>query len=47
MTVPSVMPCLPASKALLFLHALCSFDWGEFGQGDGIYVHGIGIVVRV
>ena len=41
------MSSLPAPKASSFLHALCSFDRGEFGQGDGIHIHSIRIVVRV
>ena len=45
MTVPSVVPGFPAPKASSFLHALCLFDWGEFGQGNGVNIHGIGIVV--
>ena len=46
-TVLSIVSSLPAPKTLSFLCALCSFDWGEFRQGDGIYIHGIGIVVGV
>ena len=42
----SIVPGLPAPKASSFLHALCSFNWGEFGQGDGVHIHSIRIVVR-
>ena len=44
--ISSIVPGLPAPKASSFLHALSSFDWGEFGQGDGIHIHGIRIMVR-
>ena len=44
--VLSIVPGLPASKALSFLYALSSFDWGEFGQGDSIHIHSIRIVGR-
>ena len=47
MAILSVVSGLPAPEALSFLHVLCSFNWGEFGQGDGIHIHGIRIVVRV
>ena len=46
MTISSIVPSLPAPKALSFLYALCSFDWGEFRLGDGVHIHGIMIVVR-
>ena len=39
------MSYLPTSKPLSFLYALCSFDWGEFGQGDSVYFHDIGIMM--
>ena len=42
----SIVPSLPAPKALSFLHALSLFDWCEFGQGDGIHIHSIRIMVR-
>ena len=45
-TVSSIVSCFPASKTLSFLYALCLFNWGEFGQGDGVHIHGIRIVVR-
>ena len=45
MIVPCIMSYLPTSKPLSFLYALCSFDWGEFGQGDSVYFHGIGIMM--
>ena len=44
--ISSIVPGFSAPKASSFFHALCSFDWGEFGQGDGIHIHGIRIVVR-
>ena len=44
-TVLCIVPCFPASEALSFLYALCLFNWGEFGQGDSVYIHGIGIMV--
>ena len=47
MTILGVVSSLPVPKASFFLYALCSFDWGEFGQGDNDHIHGIGIVVRV
>ena len=46
-TISSVVSSLPAPKALSFLYALCLFDWGEFGQGDSVHIHGIRIVMRV
>ena len=46
MTISSIVSSLPAPKALSFFYAFCSFDWGEFGQGDGVHIHGIRIVVR-
>ena len=45
--VLSIVPSLPAPKASSFFHAFSSFDWGEFGQGDGVHIHSIRIVVRV
>ena len=45
-TILSIVSSFSAPKASSFFHALCSFDWGEFGQGDGIHIHGIRIVVR-
>ena len=42
----SIVPSFSASKALSFFHTLSSFNWGEFGQGDGIHIHSIRIVVR-
>ena len=45
-TISGVVSSLPAPKALSFLYALCSFNWGEFGQGDNVHIHGIEIMVR-
>ena len=44
--ISSIVPGLPAPKALSFLHVLSSLDLGEFGQGDSVHIHGIRIVVR-
>ena len=46
MAVSSVVSSLPTPKALSFLYAFCTFDWGKFGQGDGIHIHGVWFVVR-
>ena len=43
----SIVSGLPAPNTLSFLYALCSFDWGEFGQGDSIHIHGIRVMVWV
>ena len=43
--ISSIVSGLPAPKASSFLYALCSFDWGEFGQGDSVHIHGIRIMV--
>ena len=43
--VPSVVSRFPASKTSPFLHALCTFNRGEFGQRDGIYIHGIWVMM--
>ena len=40
------MPSLAAPKASSFFHAFSSFNWGEFGQGDSVHIHGIRIMVR-
>ena len=45
-TISSIVSSLSAPKVSSFLYALCSFDWGEFGQGDSIHIHGIRIMVR-
>ena len=45
-TVSGVVSGLPTPETLSFLHALCSFDWGEFRQGDSVHIHGIRIMVR-
>ena len=42
----SIVSGLSAPKASSFLHAPCLFDWGEFGQGDSVHIHGIRIMVR-
>ena len=43
----SIVPGLPAPKALSFFYAFSSFDWGEFRQGDDIHIHSIRIMERV
>ena len=43
--VLSIVSSLSASEASSFLHTLCLFNWGEFGQGDGVHIHGIRIMV--
>ena len=44
--ISSIVPSLPAPKASTFFHALSSFNWGEFGQGDSVHIPSIRIVVR-
>ena len=46
MTILGIVSGLSASKASSFLYAICLFDWGEFGQGDSVHIHGVRIVVR-
>ena len=45
MAVSSIVSRFPASKTSPFLHALRVFNRGEFGQRDGIYIHGIWVVM--
>ena len=35
---------LPAAEAKSFLDASCSFRRSKLGKGDGIYIHGIGVM---
>ena len=43
--VSSIVSGFPASKTSPFLHALCMFNRGEFGQRDSIYIHGIWVMM--
>ena len=45
MAVSSVVSGFSASKTSPFLHAFRMFGRGEFGQRDGIYIHGIWVVM--
>ena len=45
MAVSSVVSGFSASKASSFLHAFRLFNRGEFGQRDGIYIHGIWVMM--
>ena len=45
MAVSSIVSGFSASKASPFLHAFRTFDRGEFGQRDGIYIHDIWVMM--
>ena len=44
-TIGGVMASFPAAEALSFSDTFCAFSGGELGEGDVIYVHGIGVLL--
>ena len=46
LTIGGVTAGFPAAEASSFLDIFCVFSGSELGEGDIIYVHGIGVLLE-